>query len=140
MTSVIDLVKSQQLKDLEKLSRKRAKELNQKKKEFTECSEKILQLNDSVAKISGELKAKRAHEKDLRVSTSRIISHHKTVKIDRGKRPADREYIVRNYSQMDRDCWRYNQLRDWFNTYATDPEPYKYVPSEAGYMIRIDEK
>jgi hypothetical protein len=37
------------------------------------------------------------------------------------------------------DCWRYNQLRDWFNVYAPATETkYEFNPSKTGYTIKAD--
>ena len=124
--------------ELEKREKLRRKLLEKKKKEFARCSEEILDLTTKVSKISSQLKQKRTDEKDFRVSTGRNLSHQKTLEIDREKRPSDRDYEIRNYSKMDMDVWRYDQVRNWFNSYATDQKPDNYIPSEAGYTIRID--
>jgi vacuolar-type H+-ATPase subunit I/STV1 len=124
--------------ELEKKEKLRVQILERKKKEFSKCAENILEYSTKVSKISGQLKQKRTDEKDYRVSTMRHLTHHKTLEIDRGRRPSDRDYEIRNYSKMDMDVWRYDQVRNWFNSYATDPEPYRYVPSEVGYTLKAD--
>lgn len=125
-------------KDLEKQSKKRQKELDKKKKEFVQTGEQILSLSTRISKISGELKQLRADEKDSRVSTSRKIAHTSTIALDSTKRPSDREFEIRNYSSADKYMWKTDQVRDWYNSYATDPEPYRYVPSETGYTVKTE--
>lgn len=117
----------------------RLKLLEKRKKEFSRCAEQILEINDKIDKISSTQKQKRMDEKNLRISTGRITSHQHMLHLDRTRRPSDRGYEIRNYSKMDMDVWRYDQLRDWFQTYATDPEPYNYIPSQEGYTLRIDD-
>lgn len=136
--TLIDLARTGSTKELEKLSRKRTVQLEKKNKKLDKLEEEILEINDKVSKISTELKKKRDHEKDSRVSSGRILSHTKTLDIDREKRPADRYYDIRHYSKMDGDIWRYDQVRNWFNSYATEQEPYKFVPSQTGYTLKID--
>lgn len=113
--------------------------IKKKEKKLIENRDKILQLNDQVSIMTNKLKEKRTSEKSVRVAMSRIETHRTTLQIDGTKRPPDRYSDIRNYSQMDMDCWRYNQLRDWFNTYALKEEiKYKFSPSKTGYTIKID--
>jgi hypothetical protein len=114
-------------------------QLDKTNKKLDKLEEEILEMKDKVSKIGSELRQKRQHEKDSRVSSGRIHSHTKTLDIDGEKRPADRSYDIRHYSKMDGDIWRYDQVRNWFNTYATDQEPYKFVPTQTGYTLKIDE-
>jgi phage-related minor tail protein len=125
--------------ELQRREKIRVKLLESRKKEFAKCGEQILDLTTKVSKISGQLKQKRTDEKDSRVSAGRVVTHRQTLDIDRGKRPSDRDYEIRNYSKMDMDVWRYDQLRNWFNTYSTEQQPYRYVPSQVGYTLRADE-
>lgn len=124
--------------ELAVISKKRNKEVEKKKRELQQTGQTILELKDEISHISVKLKEKRMKEKDFRVSTTRFISHEKTLEIDRHKRPADRDYEIRNYSKMDMDVWRYDQVRNWFNSYATEQEPYRFVPSETGYTLKKD--
>lgn len=113
--------------------------IKKKEKELMETREKILQLNDAVASISTRLKEKRQSEKSIRVANSRIASHTTTLALDFSKRPPDRSADIRSYSKMDMDCWQYDQLRDWFNTYAPEKEDrYEFNPVKAGYTVQID--
>lgn len=136
-SSLLSLTRSGAVAELQKISDRRERKLEAREKEMLIAQDKILSLRDDIQKISGKLRQRRAAEKDLRVSTGRLISHGKTLEIDREKRPSDRSYEIRNYSKMDMDVWRYQQLRDWFNTYAKEEEKYRYIPSETGYTIRI---
>ncbi len=131
-------VKNLPKEELEAISRKRFKEIDKRKKEMRRNDDKLLDLNDKVSKITVQLKDLRAHEKDNRVSASRILAHSKALDLDGTKRPADRDLDIRTYSKMDKDIWRYNQVREWFNSYATEEEPYRFVPSEVGYTLKID--
>lgn len=133
------LVKHMTPEQLEAIRRKRQKEIVKKQSEVIKCEDKLLDLKDTVSNITVTLKNKRSHEKDMRVSTTRVLSHTKALDIDRSKRPADRDFEVRSYSKMDADIWRYDQVRNWFNSYATDQEPYKFVPSQTGYTIKVDD-
>mmetsp|Transcript_2284 Transcript_2284/g.3600 ORF Transcript_2284/g.3600 Transcript_2284/m.3600 type:complete len:127 (-) Transcript_2284:177-557(-) len=113
--------------------------IKRKEKKVMENRDKILALNDEAAKISGRLKEKRESEKSVRVATSRNMAHTKALEVDFSKRPPDRYADIRSYSQMDMDCWRYNQLRDWFNTYAPAQEDrYEFQPTKTGYTVKID--
>lgn len=124
--------------ELEKREKIRLSLLSTREKEFQRCAENILEFSTKISKISGQLKQKRADEKDFRVSQSRITAHTQSIDLDRSKRPSDRGYDIRAYSKMDKDVWRYDQVRDWFNSYATEQEPYNYIPSKEGYTLRID--
>lgn len=136
--SIVDLARTNSKKELEKISRKRAVQLDKKNKKLDHLEEEILEMKDRVAKSTIDLKKKREHEKDCRVASSRILSHTKTLSIDGEKRPSDRSYDIRHYSKMDGDIWRYDQVRNWFNSYAVDQEPYKFVPSQTGYTLKAD--
>jgi hypothetical protein len=108
-------------------------------KQIVEHRDKILALNDSVKAISGRLKEKREADKSLRVTQSRNVAHAAALTVDLSKRPPDRYGDIRSYSQMDMDCWRYNQLRDWFNSYAPQQEiKYEFNASKSGYTVKID--
>ena len=113
--------------------------IKKKEKLLLENRDKLLELDDSVASISSRLKEKRTSEKSLRVAGSRNVSHQTALAVDFSKRPPDRYADIRSYSQMDMDCWRYNQLRDWFNSYAPEHETkYEFNPSKSGYTIKMD--
>lgn len=113
--------------------------IKKKEKEIMQNRDKILALNDSVATISTRLKEKRTSEKSLRVANSRNVTHGTALQVDFTKRPPDRYADIRSYSQMDMDCWRYNQLRDWFNSYAPAQEQkFEFNPVKSGYTIRTD--
>jgi hypothetical protein len=110
-----------------------------KEKEIMKNRDKILALNDSVSTITERLKEKRTSEKSLRVANSRNVTHGTALQVDFTKRPPDRYADIRSYSQMDMDCWRYNQLRDWFNSYAPANETkVEFNPVKSGYTIKID--
>lgn len=111
--------------------------IKKKEKQIMENRDKILSLNDSVQSITGRLKDKREAEKSLRVAQSRNTAHFTSIQIDNTKRPPDRYADIRSYSQMDMDCWRYDQLRDWFNSYApAKEEKYEFNPTQSGYTLR----
>lgn len=113
--------------------------IKKKEKQIMENRDKILALNDAASTISNRLKEKRTSEKSLRVASSRNITHHTALDVDFSKRPPDRYADIRSYSQMDMDCWRYNQLRDWFNSYAPAQEQkYEFNPVKTGYTLRAD--
>ena len=113
--------------------------IKKKEKQIMENRDKILALNDSVSTITTRLKEKRTSEKSVRVANSRNTTHAASLQVDFSKRPPDRYADIRNYSQMDMDCWRYNQLRDWFNSYAPAEEAkYEFNPTKSGYTIKID--
>jgi hypothetical protein len=119
--------------------KERKEAIRQTEKQIIEHRDKILALNDSVKLISGQLKEKREAEKSLRVTQSRNVAHTAALQVDFSKRPPDRYGDIRSYSQMDMDCWRYNQLRDWFNSYAPQHEDkHEFNPSKSGYTVRID--
>jgi hypothetical protein len=137
MISIVELARTKATGDLEKIAARRNKQLDLKNKQLSRLEDKILEYKDTVSTISVKLKEKRDHEKDFRVRMGRSIAHNKTLELDRTKRPADRTYEIRNYSKMDMDVWRYDQMRGWFNNYATPEEPYELVPSKTGYTLKI---
>lgn len=113
--------------------------IENKKKELKETSDKIYDMRDEIQSLSKKLREKREHEKAVRLANSRIDTRLKTIQIDSVKRPSDREYGVRPYSKMDNDVWKYDQLRDWFNTYAPKETIQEHQsPSQTGYTIRIE--
>lgn len=117
----------------------RAALLKKKLKKSAENREKIFDLNDSISKITTELKEIRSSEKNTRVAKSRQLTHTKTLEVDASKRPPDRYADIRSYSRMDADVWKYDKLRNWFNCYAP-PEDIKYEfnASQSGYTIKAD--
>jgi len=99
----------------------------------------ILSLRDEIREKSASLKQLRASQKSVRVANARIASHLKAYNIDLHNRPPDRGDDIRQYTKMDLDVWAYPQVRDWFNSQATDEDfSYKLRPSETGYMIRVE--
>ena len=113
--------------------------IKKKEKEIVQNRDKILALNDSVSTITNRLKEKRTSEKSVRVANSRNTTHMATLQVDGTKRPPDRYADIRSYSQMDMDCWRYNQLRDWFNSYApAREEKFEFNPVKSGYTLKLD--
>lgn len=117
---------------------KRTKEIEKKSRQLHQTREQILELNDSVAKISSTLQQARANEKDMRLTSTRLVTRKNTILIDEEKRPSDRDYGVRPYSKMDMDVWKYDQLREWFNVYSSEPPKYDLTPAQTGYMLKIE--
>jgi hypothetical protein len=110
-----------------------------KERKILHLRDEILRLNDKASKISGDLKQKRTSEKSLRVAGGRIITHHAAHDVDVTKRPSDRYQDIRAYTNVDQDCWRYDQLRDWFNTYAPAKEDrYEFNGTQSGYTVKAD--
>eukprot|EP01038_Epipyxis_sp_PR26KG_P004832 gene4832-6771_t len=112
--------------------------IKKKERKLYVTQEKISELNDSISKISSQLKSKRESEKSLRVSTMRNIAHTKSIQLDATKRAPDRMNDIRTYSKMDLDIWKHNEVRDWFNKNASESTPYTASPSQTGYMISIE--
>jgi hypothetical protein len=137
-TSIVNLARTKNSRELEKLAKKREKEIDRNYKQLTKYEDQLLNIKDSVATIDKRLREKREHEKSLRVSTMRVHTHKHSINLDATKRPADRNYEIRSYSKMDMDIWHYDQVRSFFNTYAKDEVPYRYTPSETGYTLKID--
>jgi hypothetical protein len=99
----------------------------------------ILHLRDEIREKSASLKQLRASQKSVRVANARIASHLKEYDVDQRKRPSDRGNDIRQYTKMDLDVWAYPQVRDWFNSQATDEDfSYNLRPSETGYMIQVE--
>jgi len=121
------------LKDIKKV-------IKEKEKQSVENREKIYKLNDEVAEITNKLKEKRSSEKSVRVAKARLETHHTVLAVDRMKRPSDRYQDIRSYSKMDKDVWKDDTLRGWFNSYAPQEEQdtYHFSPSLTGYTISID--
>ncbi|CAM9225593.1 unnamed protein product, partial [Discosporangium mesarthrocarpum] len=75
-----------------------------------------------------------------------LLSRHKmtgwqagfgcTIGPDAGNRPSDRQFPVRNYSLMDNQVWSSDQVRNWFDAYATPEEGDKLDPVTTGYLTR----
>lgn len=100
--------------------------------------ERIADLNDSIKKTGSDLKERRAGEKSLTVSNSRMNSHTKALEMDHLKRSSDQYHDIRNYTKMDVDLWKYPQMCDWFNKNATEQPSYNLTPSATGYTVKID--
>jgi len=117
------------------------KKVEKLKEQFKASQEKIYHMNDVIKEKAFHLKHDQARNKALRVAQARNKSHHAIMDTDRKNRPSDRDFEVRMYSKMDLDVWKYEDVRQWFNTYASsDPSVYEYKfnPSETGYTIRVD--
>jgi hypothetical protein len=108
-----------------------------KHKQMMKTRDKILELNDRASQIGTDLKQKRSSEKSLRVAGGRIITHHTSLAVDLTKRPSDRYADIRTYTLTDKECWRNDQLRNWFNTYAPAKEDYyEFNPTKSGYTVK----
>ncbi len=117
------------------------KKVEKLKEQFKASQEKIYHMNDVIKEKAFHLKHDQAKNKAIRVAQSRNKTHHAIMDTDRKNRPSDRDFEVRMYSKMDLDVWKYDDVRQWFNTYASnDPSVYEYKfnPSETGYTIRVD--
>ncbi len=79
----------------------RTKLIEKKQKQFAKTREKVLAMNDTIAKVSDQLKEKKASDKSVRVANARIVSHNKANELDGLKRPADRGQDIRAYTKMD---------------------------------------
>ena len=58
--------------------------------------------------------------------------------LDKLLRPSDRGNDIRQYGKMDADIWKYDTLRDWFNSYATPQPVENWSAIQSGYTIQID--
>lgn len=103
----------------------------------------VQHLYDEIAVLSDKARAKTTTnkiEKDShtqgRLSRTRQAMHIAGTKNDRALRPSDRGNDIRTYSKMDLDVWKYDDVRNWFNQYATDMPSDTTTPAETGYMIR----
>eukprot|EP01035_Chromulina_nebulosa_P017121 gene17121-22635_t len=69
----------------------------------------------------------------------RLITHAEHLIADHKKRPPDRDNDLRMYTQMDKDTWKYTDLRDWFTKYGPkQPDTYNVSVCDTGYMLRTD--
>lgn len=118
---------------------KNALTMKLKEKELVKCDEVLNKLRDEIHNLSRDLKKTRTHEQGMRLGNSRISTHKSRTEFDKKKRPSDREYNVRLYSQMDKDTWRYDGMRDWFNKYSGENENHNFIPSETGYTFIKDD-
>ena len=122
-----------------KAAAKIQKLIKKKEKELIKKEDKILALQDEITFVKKTLKEKRVGEKSTRVAAIRLDTHHSYYATDLKKRPPDRSDDIRIYSKMDLDIWGSKEVRQWFNSYATDEDfSYKLRPHETGYMIRND--
>ena len=109
-----------------------------KKKKLQTTEDKILTLNDSISKISSQLKEQRDKNKSNRVSSARLSTHKTVMLNDSIRRPSDRTYEIRTYTKMDIDLWENPDVCSWFNKDAPAViEEYKFSPTKTGYSIPI---
>lgn len=103
-------------------------------------------MKDEINNLTKKLKETRQKEKAYRLATSRLKNHNEIVALDRTLRPPDREYPNIHYSNMDKDIWRYDQLREWFQSDTIDGDSrrggiaensYTLTPSQTGYTLRL---
>ena len=115
--------------------------IEKKKNELKKLESKIYEIDDLVAAKVKELREKKEFSKSIRVKDIRIDTHNKTIQNDSMHRPSDREFGIRGYSKMDLDIWKYEGVRDWFNSGASDKNPLEFnlKPIDTGYTIRVDE-
>jgi hypothetical protein len=106
---------------------------------FNIFAAKILHLRDEISATYVKLKEQRETDKSRRMHTTQNSAHNSRMEMDRRQRPSDRGMDIRQYGKMDADIWKYDTLRDWFNTYATPVTPENWSALESGYSIRIDQ-
>ena len=106
------------------------------KKEVDTVSAQIIDLGDEI-----KIRTKHLHHEHHsithgRIAKSRQSADSQAIAVDRVLRPSDRDNGIRTYSKMDLDIWKYDDVRKWFNTGASEePEIQEKSPSETGYMI-----
>ena len=108
-----------------------------KKKKLQLTQEKILSLNDSISKISSQLKEKKEKDKSSRVSNSRLSTHKTVLLNDSIRRPSDRTYEIRTYTKMDNDLWVNPDVSNWFNKDAPPVIKEDFSPIKSGYSIPL---
>jgi hypothetical protein len=113
--------------------------VKKKEKKLMETRDVIYNLNDTISQKAKELKALKSSEKSERVAASRLSSHKTQLRIDRANRPSDRDYEIRQYTIIDGDVWKYDDLRQWFNKGARDVPKETKALWETGYTIRVDD-
>ena len=104
-----------------------------------ETRDVIYNLNDTRSQKAKELKALKSSEKSERFAASRLSSHKTQLHIDKANRPSDRDYEIRQYTIIDGDVWKYDDLRQWFNKGARDAPKETKTLWETGYTIRVDD-
>lgn len=107
-----------------------------KKARLQEVYDHIAELSDEVKLKARQLKAEKEANTASRTQKSRQMTHTSALISDHLLRPSDRSNDIRNYSKMDLDIWKYDDVRNWFNQYATDMPIEHVSPAETGYMIR----
>jgi flagellar biosynthesis GTPase FlhF len=107
-----------------------------KKARLQEVYDHIASMSDEVKLKAIQLKAEKEANTANRTQKSRQMTHTSALITDHQLRSSDRTNEIRTYSRMDLDVWKYDDVRHWFNQYATDV-PVDYAsPAETGYMIR----
>jgi hypothetical protein len=110
--------------------------IDAKKARLQEVYDHIAVMSDEVRDKAKQLKAEKEANTANRTQKSRQMSHTSSLVSDHRLRPSDRSYEIRTYSRMDLDVWKYNDVRNWFNQYATDMPVEHVSPADTGYMIR----
>jgi hypothetical protein len=96
----------------------------------------IASMSDEVKLKAIQLKAEKEANTANRTQKSRQMTHTSALITDHRLRSSDRTNEIRGYSRMDRDVWKYDDVRHWFNQYATDVPVEHRSPADTGYMIR----
>ena len=117
-------------------SSKNKVKINAKKARLQEVYDHIAVMSDEIKEKAKQLKADKEANTANRTHKSRLMSHTSSLTSDHQLRPSDRSYEIRTYSRMDLDVWKYNDVRNWFNQYATDVPVEHMSPADTGYMIR----
>lgn len=113
--------------------------ISKHEKRLKNCEDEYLRLNDSIKTVSQELKTKRTQDKSIRVANMRLSTHKTYMNVDLMKRPCDRTQDIRSYSQIDKNLWKYDDLREWFQKYSQDEVQDNFVPYETGYTLKLDD-
>jgi hypothetical protein len=111
--------------------------IDKKESQLKDDETKIYQLSDEIKSLSRQLQHKRAHEKSVRVAEIILSTHLEKAAVDREKRPSDRQYNTREYTKMDKDSWRFEDMRSWFNKYSAEDRAEGFDPFATGYRLRI---
>ena len=120
---------------------KTLKLIKTKEKARLKAEGKILEMTHEINHKAKELKFKMTSDKSLRVSSMRLSTHATDITIDLEKRPSDRIKEIRKYTQMDRDAWKYDDLRKWFNKYSPTEVEHRYNPftDNPGYTLQASD-
>lgn len=86
-----------------------------REKQLRQYEEEALQMESQIKLFSKLNKERYDKDKCSRVKQIRLDTHRKYHETDLRKRPSDRKLNLRDYTPLDNNAWKFEELRKWYN-------------------------